>query len=263
VLACSDPRLTYLNELGYNVVRLPREGIEPLDVLGVEGSLRENLGAIDRIWVTPAARPAVEGPLDVAMTSGERTRGLDFSVGITVLTSILTGMGAATPDLGWAFRTVRRIQFVFADVHAFAVEPLALGQYLQAGDVNLANPVAARYFTGQETEAYVITEVLKSRSIAVNALDASGRTASLNTAVMSQALGPTIEVGTKSGGQVLFTYRGASALTFGFKAFQVGYEDGRWVARGRRPGADGALNAAGERGALLSRGLLSGDFRRR
>jgi hypothetical protein len=27
---CKDPRLTYLNDLGYDVIRLPRRGIAPL-----------------------------------------------------------------------------------------------------------------------------------------------------------------------------------------------------------------------------------------
>src|ERR1700722_5255378 len=29
-----DPSVTYLNKLGYNVVKLPRTGIEPMDVIG-------------------------------------------------------------------------------------------------------------------------------------------------------------------------------------------------------------------------------------
>ena len=33
---CEDASLTYLNRLGYNVIRLPRTGLLPLEVLGCE-----------------------------------------------------------------------------------------------------------------------------------------------------------------------------------------------------------------------------------
>ena len=31
-----DPSITFLNKFGYNVIKLPRTGIEPLDVIGRE-----------------------------------------------------------------------------------------------------------------------------------------------------------------------------------------------------------------------------------
>jgi hypothetical protein len=30
---CKDPSLTFLNSAGYNVMRLPRAGVDPLDIL--------------------------------------------------------------------------------------------------------------------------------------------------------------------------------------------------------------------------------------
>ena len=50
MLRCHDPRLTYLNDLGYNVVRLPRKGINPLGVLGRDGKSLSYLGTLDQIW---------------------------------------------------------------------------------------------------------------------------------------------------------------------------------------------------------------------
>ena len=46
---CIDPRLTYLNSKGYNVILLPREGIEPLDVLGRDNGGVNRLGTIGQI----------------------------------------------------------------------------------------------------------------------------------------------------------------------------------------------------------------------
>ncbi len=263
MFGCSDPRLNDLNDLGYNVVRLPREGIEPLDVLCLDGACRENLGAIDRIWSTPEPRPTVEGPIVASSIGGERTLGLDFSVGITILNGILTGMGAATPSLAWAFKTARKIQFQFEEVHLYAIDPLELGHYLQAGDFNLGNPVSSRCLDGHDVDLYVITEVLKSRSIGVIALDAAGRSLVLNTHVMTQAVGPSVDIGARPNGQMLFSYRGASALTFGFKVFQIRYEDGRWMALGRRRSPDEMSGPDDGRGVVFGRSLLGGDFKRR
>ena len=58
---CEDPSLTYLNRLGYNVVRLPRTGLVPLDVLGSEdGRPPEHLAALPAIWQSPLSKPAVQ-----------------------------------------------------------------------------------------------------------------------------------------------------------------------------------------------------------
>jgi hypothetical protein len=37
---CKDPLRTSLNDKGYNVILLPRQGIEPMDVLGKEDTRR-------------------------------------------------------------------------------------------------------------------------------------------------------------------------------------------------------------------------------
>ena len=56
---CKDPALNYLNREGYNVVKLPRAGLEPMDVLGRDGRSLERLGKLQRIWTSPklSSRP--------------------------------------------------------------------------------------------------------------------------------------------------------------------------------------------------------------
>ena len=51
-----DPSVTYLNKLGYNVVKLPRTGIEPMDVIGRDQTVQW-LGAIDAIWNSAVPKP--------------------------------------------------------------------------------------------------------------------------------------------------------------------------------------------------------------
>jgi len=75
---CEDPALTYLNRLGYNVIRLPRTGLMPLEVLGSEsGRAPEPLGRLDSVWESKLPVPAVTSG-DVATVSGRSTIGEHF-----------------------------------------------------------------------------------------------------------------------------------------------------------------------------------------
>lgn len=258
---CKDPKLTYLNGLGYNVVRLPRAGIEPLDVIGIDGKSRESLGQISVVWSTHAQPPPIAGPQVVPNINGEKTKELDFSVGIKILASILGGMGASTPEVGWAFKNARKVEFQFTQVESYAVKPLEVGNYLQSGDLNLANDVAAHYFTSEEAEAYIITDVLKSRAILVRATDSDGQAISANLPAINEALGVTVKAEIKGSSQIQFTYQGEKQLTFGFKLFAVSYENGRWTIRGAQPSGELAFAPQdGPAPLLLKEGLLPGDF---
>src|SRR5262245_36433477 len=186
---CKDPKLTYLNSLGYNVVRLPREGIEPLDVLGRENGAIEDLGPLSLVWTTTEALPPIAGPKVIPNVNGEKSELLDFSVGIKILEGILKGMGAALPMLSGAFQQAKKIQLQFVNVQGFSVKPLEIGNYLQKGDLNLDNNIAAHFFTEEDTQAFIISEVLKSNAIEVIATDSHGQSISADLPAISDMVG--------------------------------------------------------------------------
>src|SRR6266498_3636659 len=104
MILCQDPALTYLNELGYNVVRLPRSGIVPLEVLGKKGNERpEPLGKMGTIWKSDFTTPVATK--DVATSvNGKITKSLKLSVGITLLENFLAALGASTPSVRGSYR---------------------------------------------------------------------------------------------------------------------------------------------------------------
>jgi hypothetical protein len=59
---CKDPRLTYLNDEGYNVVRLPRKGITPLGIIGRDHKSKTWLGTLDQIWRSEVPVPKTRRP---------------------------------------------------------------------------------------------------------------------------------------------------------------------------------------------------------
>jgi hypothetical protein len=244
---CKDPKLTYLNSLGYNVVRLPREGIDPLDVLGRENGSIDNLGPLDLVWTTTGAPPKIAGPQVVPNVNGEKSEQLDFSVGIKILEGILKGMGATLPMLSGAFKQAKKIQLQFVNVQGFSVRPLEIGNYLQKGDLNLDNNVAAHFFTEEDAQAFIITEVLKSNAIEVIATDSHGQSISADLPKISKMVGGNVKVEATGQGTLKFVHQGGKdPLTFGFKVFAIWFENGRWVIRGVKPDAGLPLGQPGE-----------------
>jgi len=55
---CKDPLRTYLNNLGYSVILLPRTGIEPMDVLGRDAGSIERLGTLEGAWTIRGQKPS-------------------------------------------------------------------------------------------------------------------------------------------------------------------------------------------------------------
>lgn len=91
---CTDKSLTYLNDLGYNVVRLPRKGLDPLDVLGRDGRSLERLGRLDQLWISRQPVPQIGPPQSAAHVNGQATGEMSMSMGLKVLNGVLKSIGA-------------------------------------------------------------------------------------------------------------------------------------------------------------------------
>jgi hypothetical protein len=249
---CKDPRLTYLNDKGYNVLILPRQGIEPLDVVGRDKKSVEKLGALPQIWRSTAPTPAPK-PADAAVDlSGTSTQEIKLSIGVEILATILKGMGAATPKLDFAYKRARSVKFQFAHVKVVGIDPLLIGDYLSQGDLNQGNPFA-RYFRGEEAEAFVISEVLKSDSVVVEAAADSGTDLKLDLQAIQNAVGASVGVAPVGSSTQKAEYKTADGrlLTFGFKLYCITFVDGNWTVHGLAPSGATAFVSAAESPVLL------------
>jgi hypothetical protein len=240
-MGCSDPRLTYLNSFGYNVVKLPRVGIDPLQVLGRDQNSFEDLGSLSTIWKASNPIPATQGPNVAANVNGQKTDDLKLSVGLDILSSVLQGMGATSPNLGVAYSRARSVQFTFTNVSEYLVMPLDVGSYLSGGDLNTASPFA-NYFLDHDKQAYVVTSVLKSDSIIVTGKQDSNTVIGLDLPSIKQAVGVNLSVSASGTNGEDITFKGTQALTFGFKVFGITYGDGRWQVYGQAPSGGNALS---------------------
>lgn len=235
---CEDPRLTYLNNLGYNVVRLPRRGILPLGVIGREDGSRNWLGTLDQIWKSPVPTPVAGPPQAVPGIAGESSSDLKLSVGLDILANALNGIfGGTAPNISPEYANARWVKFVFRDVQSVSIDPFVIGNYLAQGSLmNKDNAFVNNYLTGKAgVETIVITEILQSKSIGVVAKKDASTGVAVNVPAIQAALGVKAKVSVASQDASEVTYEGADFLTFGFKAFGIRRVQEKWQVYGIRP----------------------------
>jgi hypothetical protein len=237
---CVDPKLTYLNDLGYSVLRLPSQILKPLSILGVEGKARPQLlGTLDEIWTSEVPAP-LAGPQQAAATiSGFRTSDLKLSAGLDILGNVLNGMfGGAAPSVSAAYNSAKSVQFELGEVTILGITPLAIGNYIAMGELAGGNPFVRRYFGGQkDTRAMVVSQVLMAKSIKVTAKQDAGTAVNVDVPAIQAALGAKVGVTTGSSSGTEVTYENAVPLVFGFQVFEISYANGQWAVSGVAPGA--------------------------
>jgi hypothetical protein len=256
---CTDKALIYLNEKGYNVVRLPRKGIAPLDVLGRDGKSVEWLGRLDQLWTSRQPIPKIGDPQPASHINGQKTSEMSLSIGLKLLSSVLGAIGAKVPDLSFAYNEADSLAFVFGNVSSRSVTPLEVGNFLANGDLQSKNPFVVRYLVDDDTEAFVITEILESNEITVSAKDSMGGNVTITAPSIQNVIGADVTVAAKASSNAGLTYTGKDSITFGFKAFAIAF-DGRWHVRGVQPSEALAFSpdlSSGPDPVILRKGMLA------
>jgi hypothetical protein len=222
----------------------------------------ERLGRLDQLWTSEKPVPEIGAPQPAVHVNGQATSEMSASMGLRVLNGILKTIGADLPELSLAYKQADTLQFTFGNVTARAVIPLEVGDFLSEGDIHNANPFVERYFADEDTEAFVVTEILRSNEITVSAKDRRGGRVSADIPSIEAVLGGKVLIATTDAAGTAVTYKGKDAVTFGFKVFEIAF-DGRWRITGVQPGADlsfavGATTlAAVTQPVILRRGTLA------
>jgi hypothetical protein len=247
---CTDPRLTYLNSLGYNVLKLPREKLSVMTIIGRHNGVMQELGLLSNIWKTEVKPPEQEEQEVGSEINGQETNDLKLSIGLEILSGILKVMGAVTPEVDFAYQNAKSLQFGFKNVTMKHVQPFLVGEYLSKGDLNEKNPFGS-YFTDEDKEAFVVTDVLVSNAIKVTAKNRDGLAVGVDVPAISKAVSAKIKVKFDQKEETVVTYEGATSLAFGFKVFGIQYANGNWGIYGAKPSAEIAFDAETEPEAVL------------
>ncbi len=254
---CKDRAVTYLNGLGYNVIRHPRVGLTPLMLIGRQNRDVSVLGDLQQlITEPPTTRPEIAVDQAAAGIEGQRSSELTLGVGLNILGTVLGAMGG---NLGVdvAYKRARTIKFEFANVTSDTAKPLDIGSYLRDGDVDAHNLVLQQYVLGNG-ELYVVTEVVRSDQLSVVATRKDGTEVSVDVPVVQEIVGGKVSVATQSAGSSTVTYSGTEKLAFGFKCYRIGIEDGVLSMMAVAPSGAQALSFDGEGQSTTSSGALLG-----
>ena len=242
-----DPSITFLNKFGYNVIKLPRVGIEPLDVIGSDTS-NQWLGPLRTVWKSKVAEPTPGAPRPAAAVSGQRTDQLDLSFGLKILANALAAFGATVPSLDFAFTRARSVQFSYTDVTSTVVPPFDAGEYLKAGSLSSDNPVVKHYFVDPDAEAFLIIDVLKSASITVTASDQHGAGVSVDVPAIQGVVGANVSVKANSTNNDTLTFTGKTPVSFGFTVDRIQFDGTSWSLSGEAPSGALSFGTAGAGG---------------
>lgn len=215
-----DPSITYLNALGYNVIKLPKAGIAPLSLIGRRETM-SYLGALASMWTGPELK--LPEPQPASVVNGQRSAALDLGFSLNLLASTLAIFGASSPSIDLSHTSAAAIQFSYSGVTSTAVDLGILGGYLPQGRLNAENVAVQQYFGRPDASAYLIYEVLRSSSITITATDSASNGVTLNVPEIQGLVGAKVSVKPSNAANTAVTFASADgvAVTFGFKAVKL------------------------------------------
>ncbi len=232
-----DPSITFLNKFGYNVIKLPRTGIEPLDVIGRDQATQW-LGPISKVWTSTEPEPLPGPPHPASAVNGQRTDALELSFGLSILANTLAAFGASVPSLNTAYKSAHSVQFTYTNVTSTSVSPFDAGNFLASGKLRTDNPVVKNYFSNDKAKAFLIVEVLKADSITVTATDSHGTEIGIDLPQLQGVVEAKIGVKPSNASNATITFTGAVPVTFGFAVQQIAREGDVFTLRGAAPSGD-------------------------
>jgi hypothetical protein len=258
---CSDESNQYLRDVGYNVVRLPRNFLPPLSLLAKQRGTVEYIGEISSLIDHPAGNlPAIKTNQTTSNINGKTTSGLDLSLGLSILNGLIAGLGGGKLGVSTSYTNARTVTFEFNNVQSDSVDALQVGNFLRDGRIDAGNPLIEQYVLGNGS-LYVVTERLKASEITASFEGSKGVKANVDVPVIANQVGATIAVALSNGRSNAVKFQGKELLTFGFKCFEIGVVEGKITMLAVKPGAlVASVNVLDEdadaKGVLLGSGLL-------
>lgn len=227
---CRDPYLTSLREFGYNVIRLPKADVRPLQVLTKRGRDLDRLGDLADILVAgpEGSLPELSENTQAANVSGKRTGELTLGLGLSILGTIISAMGGSKLGLDAKYEQARTVTFEFHDVLEDRVELTELDQFLGSADVNPSSVHVADLLLSDQV--YTTTATIKSAKFTVEAIKSDGASLELSVPVVQQVVGAEVIVSGDGEVTTKVAYEGKVPLAFGFQAVQLYYQDGVYTA---------------------------------
>lgn len=224
--ACKDQAIDYLNRLGYNALRLPKEGITPLLVLSrnPSTSVSSLFGHItDMVEEPDQPLPKLWNNLEAGTISGLKTNRLDLNFGISILNTLLSAINAKSAGIEAVFNAASTIEFEYENVLYDNVMPASVSNYLRRVTPFIDDSLLSQF--NEQGEAYIIIDVLKSNSFGIRAYRENASGIDLNVSALQDVVGATSKVSIEKKSDLKISFKGEKPLGFGFKACPIWVEN--------------------------------------
>jgi hypothetical protein len=227
---CNDPFVAVLKSFGYNLIRLPKADVKPLQILLRQGRDLNRLGELSDLLVAGSniPLPPISENTRTANLSGQRTSDLSLGVGLTILGSVIGAMGGSKLGLEAKYQQAKTVAFEFQDVFEDKVEIVNLDKYLTDADVNPFSRYVAELLDADEI--LVTTSTVKSTKFTVEAKTSNGTLLELSIPEIQGIVGGNVKTSGASCVTSRVTYEGAVPLVFGFQAVRLYYDNGYYTA---------------------------------
>ena len=146
-MPCRDKTIDYLKAYGYNVVRLPKADLRPLELLFGDHRGLDRFGELSTVLVGDGTvpLPPVCRDMPAPKISGQHSSELKVGFGLSILGNIIAAMGGSNLGLKATYSAAATIVFEFSDVYENRVEVAALDRYLASTDVDPLSRTGPRY----------------------------------------------------------------------------------------------------------------------
>lgn len=234
-MRCRDRTLDYLQGFGYNVIRLPKADVKPLQLYAVNGGSLDRLGKVTTVFESgrSISLPQVSEGVEAANMSGQRTSELDASLGVDLLGSVIGAMGGSELGLELQYKSAKTVVFQFGTVTEDSIEVAAVDQYLTDAEVSPFSTHVSRLLDADDV--YITTGVLFATTLIVAITASRSGGAELKVPVIQELVGANVKVSGSATSASTVTYEGRVPLAFGFKAARLIYDEGKYHAMGKLP----------------------------
>jgi len=217
----SDSAYRLFNNYGFNVLRRPTNGLAVLDVL-VRDDLLERLDTLANVAQLDTLLSLPLPPVPAVSLDGQLTAPAHIDGALGDLRMWLRALsGGATPkDPAPAFGAARFLQFRVDAPMTVRIDPITLAASIDKARVAATSPLS-RYLQDRNTDIYVVSEILQTDRVTVQALDVGSSPARIDVPALADLLGPNLKVSTGSVGPSWVTCQGRGPVTFAFRVVRV------------------------------------------
>lgn len=224
---CKNDATTWLREtFQATPLRVPEERVQPLIVVGQNGSNIQFRGELKFLLQNPDALNITPNEGAVANVALDRTKKVDVSVGLNILDGFLQGFQLSPAVVGLALKGAKEISFSFSNVKRRWIDLGELGLQLKTNPLVIDHP-AINIFKGDDKSTFlIVSDAIVSNSFSINV--ESGRDDSLDAgipAIEKFIADAKLNIKVQTNLKKTISFEGDKPLTFAFSCVHVIFDE--------------------------------------